>query len=336
MPSTCKQVRSLTLALCVCTMGCVAPVDPSAGGQFKPVKKPCRPSPHWGETGESWVPGGPLKDFSRVGYRGGDEPLPTGRADVTYGPGRHVVTNRIVLGEGEVLRGAGVDRTTIYFPEGLDGMGYLNGGRAGNWDWWGGVIWVEGSNAGIEGLTIEFPPHEYTHHHGRGFNGVVFQPGVRDSWAHDVRILNYDTGITFYRSKNCTADTIELSPNTAGDGAHVDVNMTRATGNLATRITLLRGRSIHGLAGNWGGGTNVFSNAVALPGSLFSIDPDHNGPTARHFLYSNIQGKTRFTTWRGDRPDDFLPETYYWNFGSTELCPLDIHQAQVERTLRKR
>ena len=112
--------------------------------------------------------------------------------------------------------------------------------------------------------------------------------------------------------------------------------LTGRLSHLATRITLLRGRSSLGLAGNWCGFTNVFSYAVALPGSLFSIDPDHNGPTARHFLYSNIQGKTRFTTWRGDRPDDFLPETYYWNFGSTELCPLDIHQAQVERTLRKR
>jgi len=329
-------VRTLFLSVCSGLFGCVVSVDPPADQISGPVTEPCISSPHWGGNGELWDSRGPLKDFSLVGYREGTVPLPTNRADITYGPGRHVITNRVVLNEGQVLRGAGMDRTTLYFPKGLDGMGQLNQGRAGNWDWSGGVIWVEGSDAGVEGLTIEFPPHDYIHLGGTGFNGILFRKNIRNSWAHDVRILNYDTGISFSGSANCTVDTIELSPNVRGDGAHIDIHMTGATRNLATRITLLQGCSIHGLAGNWGGSTNVFSNAVALPGSTFSIDPDHNGPTARHFLYSNIQGETKFASWRGERQDDFRPETYYWNFGNTDLCPLDIHREQVDQRFLQR
>ena len=79
----------------------------------------CKYSPYWGEDGELWDPNGRLKDFSNVGYRKGDVPIPYRTRPITYGPGRHEITKRLFLKSGQVLRGAGMDKTVLYFPKPL-------------------------------------------------------------------------------------------------------------------------------------------------------------------------------------------------------------------------
>ena len=106
----------------------------------------------WGRAGEAWDPAGRLPDFSRAGYHGGDAPIPavpqaanvkdfgavgdgvaddtkaiqaaidaTERGAVWVPPGRYVVTDFIRIAKsGVVLRGAGPERSVLWFPRGLD------------------------------------------------------------------------------------------------------------------------------------------------------------------------------------------------------------------------
>jgi hypothetical protein len=106
----------------------------------------------WGEHGELWDPEGRLPDFSYAGYHRGEAPLPdvpvatnvkdfgavgdgaaddtaainaaiaaTKRGAVFLPAGRYKVTDYITIPRsGVVLRGAGADKTVLWFPRGLD------------------------------------------------------------------------------------------------------------------------------------------------------------------------------------------------------------------------
>jgi len=106
----------------------------------------------WGERGENWTVDGRLPDFSRAGYQEGEVPLPevaqttsvrdfgavgdgvtddtkafnaaiaaTNRGAVWVPPGRYVITDYVQIQKsGVVLRGAGPDRSVLWFPCGLD------------------------------------------------------------------------------------------------------------------------------------------------------------------------------------------------------------------------
>ncbi len=136
----------------------------------------------WGEAGEKWSADGRLPDFSFAGYRFGEVSLPdvAVAADVTqFGargdgqhddtqafkdaiahtaagvilipPGRYVITDILDIRKpGIVLRGSGVDRTTLVCPTPLQAirpnMGATTGGRpTSNYSWSGGIVWVRGS-----------------------------------------------------------------------------------------------------------------------------------------------------------------------------------------------
>ena len=98
----------------------------------------CQYSPYWGEDGELWDPNGPLKDYSYVGYHQGEDPIPYQQrsASKTFGAGRFTITSPMTITKG-VLRGAGKDKTILYFPNGLMGMGYpcVQKLRSELWDW---------------------------------------------------------------------------------------------------------------------------------------------------------------------------------------------------------
>ena len=106
----------------------------------------------WGERGEKWAAGGRLPDFSRAGYHEGEAPIPdvpqvanvkdfgamgdgvaddtkafnaaiaaTSRGAIFVPPGRYVITDYIrIQKSGVVLRGAGPDKSVLWFPRGLD------------------------------------------------------------------------------------------------------------------------------------------------------------------------------------------------------------------------
>lgn len=142
-------------------------------------------APHsqlWGERGERWTPQSRLPDFSFAGYQRGEKPLPDlppgvsvklfgakgdgetddtaafhkALADVKSGaievpPGRYRITGLLEIKRPNVvLRGAGPDRTVLFFPTPLNDIkpdwGATTGGRkTSNYSWSGGFIVLRGS-----------------------------------------------------------------------------------------------------------------------------------------------------------------------------------------------
>lgn len=136
----------------------------------------------YGRGGELWEEGGRLPDFSYAGYHRGEDPLPDlprGVSVLEYGAvaddgvddteafvraieasggrvievpaGRFVVRDILeVRRSGVVIRGAGRDRTVLYFPRPLEevrsNLGATTSGRpTSNYSWSGGFIWFKGS-----------------------------------------------------------------------------------------------------------------------------------------------------------------------------------------------
>ncbi len=139
----------------------------------------------WGANGELWTPDGRLPDWSFAGYERGEAPVPArpathnvkdfgamgdgdhddteafqrAVAEVQSGvieipPGRYVITDIIEIRNSDlVLRGAGKNETTLYFPRTLTDVrpnwgATTSGTRTSNYSWSGGFIWVTGDDAG--------------------------------------------------------------------------------------------------------------------------------------------------------------------------------------------
>jgi len=148
----------------------------------------------WGRRGELWRAEGRLPDFSYAGYRRAEEPLPVVEvaADVTrFGAdgsdtaddteafrraiaaadrgaifipaGRYVITDIVEIRKpGIVLRGAGPEKTVLYFPEDLEdirpNMGQTTSGRpTSNYSWSGGFFWVKGDSKGEQLAKVTEP-----------------------------------------------------------------------------------------------------------------------------------------------------------------------------------
>jgi hypothetical protein len=136
----------------------------------------------WGANGELWSANSRLPDFSYAGYHCGETPPPdvaTGVSVKKFGakgdgvtddtqaflkalatvksgaieipPGRYVVTNILeIKRSGIVLRGAGADKTTLFFPKPLqeikpDWSATTTGRKTSNYSWAGGFVWFKGS-----------------------------------------------------------------------------------------------------------------------------------------------------------------------------------------------
>ena len=136
----------------------------------------------WGRDGERWLQAGRLPDFSYAGYRSGEQPIPdypvkanvesfgargnddiddtqaflaaiaaTESGAIQIPPGRYIITGVLrITRPGVVLRGAGADRTTLYFPKPLEAIepnsGATTSGRpTSNYAWSGGFVRFEGN-----------------------------------------------------------------------------------------------------------------------------------------------------------------------------------------------
>ena len=136
----------------------------------------------WGTNGECWSAESRLPDFSFAGYHCGESPLPNvppGVSVKTFGargdgvnddtqafldaisktkngaieipPGRYIITNILEIERsGIVLRGAGADKTVLYFPEPLQEIrpnwsATTEGRKTSEYSWAGGLIWFEGN-----------------------------------------------------------------------------------------------------------------------------------------------------------------------------------------------
>lgn len=283
----------------------------------------------------------PAHDYSTVGYRNGLVPIPYGelRATVHFDSGRHTIDNLILLSSGDVLRGAGRDKTVLYFPNGLKGLGEPCGHKGVDcYDWANGVIRAQGKSIGIEDLTVEFPEHEWCHYCGEksgGYNGVALS-GCTDCWVKNVTIRNCDSGLFIEKnSSNVTVDGLHVYVN-SGVKSHLHIAISGySTNNLVTDFKVY-GTSFHGLTGNWGSSGNVFANGW---GELIRIEPDHNcnGPGGSasccpNMMYSNIGGVIE-SIQTHDRAKKAL-QTVLWNVGEKTKCPEDAYSAQVENKKR--
>ena len=219
-----------------------------------------------------------------------------------FGPGRHMITRPLSLTSNQVLRGAGSGNTTLYFPQGLVSMGAPC--RTAPQDchqWGGGVISLTGTNARLQGVTIEFPPHAWEHWSPRnqGYNGVNFAQCTHCS-AEDVVVRNADVGIVLTGSAHVTVENTAVYANPSG--AHIHYADT-AGQNSTINDFKAYGDSVHGLAGNWGAQNITFSNGW---GTSLRLEPDHNGPATENMLYQNITGRIKSIqqTNRTGRPVD--------------------------------
>lgn len=136
----------------------------------------------WGHKGNAWLPGGRLPDFSYAGYRSGEQSIPDYpvKADVTvFGArgddeiddtaafraalkatesgavwvpaGRYIISDILkITRPGVVLRGAGSERTTLYFSKSLQAIepkpvDTTSGRPTSNYSWSGGLVRLQGS-----------------------------------------------------------------------------------------------------------------------------------------------------------------------------------------------
>jgi len=136
----------------------------------------------WGVNGERWNPRSRLPDFSYAGYHSGETPLPKiprgvsvkdfgakgdGKTDDTAAflkalatvksgaievpVGHYIITDILEIKRSHiVLRGAGPDKTVLFFPKRLNDVkpdwGETTTGRpTSNYSWSGGFIWFKGS-----------------------------------------------------------------------------------------------------------------------------------------------------------------------------------------------
>jgi hypothetical protein len=281
----------------------------------------------------------PSTDFSKVGYRQGDTPIPYQQrpATITYPEGRFTINNLIRLTSGQVLRGAGRDKTVLYFPDGLRELGEPCGNPGVDcYDWKNGVIRANGTEIGIEDLTIEFRDHGWCHYCGSnngGFNGIELQ-NCTNSWVKNVTIRKSDNGLFISGGSNNTVDGVHVYPMT-GLTTHLHIAISGfAKNNLVTNCRAY-GDTNHGITGNWGVDTNVFANTW---GENLYIEPDHNcngaGGTAScspNMMYSNITGTIKGIQ-TVDRAGNPL-QTVLWNVGSVTKCPVDAYTAQLDRRI---
>jgi hypothetical protein len=136
----------------------------------------------WGQSGESWLPSSRLPDVSFAGFERGEQEIPTpavvanvkdfgakgdGLADDTAAfrsaikaasngavlvpAGRYKITDFITIDKSNlVLRGAGRDQTTLWFPRTLTDVlpnwgETTTGQRTSNYSWAGGFLVLSGS-----------------------------------------------------------------------------------------------------------------------------------------------------------------------------------------------
>lgn len=297
----------------------------------------------------------PAHDWSKSGYRQGAA-LPKRAATLDYPEGRFTIDRQIILLSGDVLRGAGKDKTILYFPGGLKQMGIpcrngkiitVTGPSTGDcYDWestadtvFMGVIGARGSEIGIEDLTIEFPAqHEWTHYgnwlYTSGFNGIEFKKGSSDCWVRNVSIKGADNGVMVSYSSAITLEGLDVYAREGGGHNLVAYN---GSTRIVTNGFRMYGTSAHGLTVNQGGSDGVFANGWMENGKL---EPDHscgeNASTAictQTLLISNVSGKIASIQTKDRNGTSIESRWTRWNVGAVDRCPLDAYSAQGGRPI---
>lgn len=140
-----------------------------------------------------------LSDWSKAGWSGSANAA----GAVRFGPGEHIITDRIFV--SSALTGAGSGRTTLVIPKPLYdkyGQGAKGGGKHGYSYAHGWIESKDTSNLLVEGLTIRFPSRGYVEHFDeKGYNAFEFYR-VAGARMRDVVIENAETNILIRKSSH--------------------------------------------------------------------------------------------------------------------------------------
>jgi hypothetical protein len=309
----------------------------------------CSYSALWGQKGELWNTSR-LPDFSKAGYRGGQTPpspavtqtisasLGNGTNDATaafqtalntggtiYIPaGTYKITRRLNFTKSNtILRGAGQNQTTLYFPkhltdaEGAKPCPDSQGITRSCYSWEMGFISAMGvyNEIGIEDITIEFPQTQHLGHLKElGFNGIYFWR-VSNSWARNVAISNFDLGISLdYETKFNTLQNITFK----GRGGHHGLLIKQGENNLITNFSFLN-KSVHDISLSYNSNHNVFSK-----GSGLDINFDHHGNNPYDNLFSNINIGQGTRPWHSSGGHSSGPRETFWNIRKGDGTPLSL------------
>jgi len=217
----------------------------------------------WGVSGERWNPRSRLPDFSYAGYHSGEAPLPRvgpgvsvkdfgargdGTTDDTAAflkalatvksgaieipEGRYPIMDILeIKRSGIVLRGAGPEKTVLFFPKPLNDIkpnwGATTTGRpTSNYSWSGGFVWFKGSLGSRSLADIAAPAQ-------RGDTTLRLSTTANLTSGQRVEILETDT------QENSLASL--LYSNDAGDTSQL-LGSTRAS--IVAHVLKIKGDEI--------------------------------------------------------------------------------------------
>lgn len=277
----------------------------------------------WGVNGESWDTHR-LPDVSRVGYHGGDDPLPSppvtkdlkedfgaigdGRADdiaafraavakpgvVAMPPGRYYLTDALNISRSNVvLRGAGPEQTILVFsiPVRDSTSRCRKEGGGGGW-WLGGMICV-GVTAGVEEIGLE------------GFSIEFESPGSKKTWhlSTNGRTVHKEVGwngITYARG--VSHSWIRNVTITDTDDGHVLQGHNITATGLVFKGRVRSGEiSHHAISVENGAHHNLITNFVFEQTARHDITVTTG---AHHNVFSQGRGKDIAFDHHGEGPHD--------------------------------
>lgn len=224
---------------------------------------PAQTSGLWGNDGERWNPRSRLPDFSFAGYQRGERQLINvppgvsvrdfgangdGKTDDTQAfldalakvrqgaievpPGRYRITNLLEIARpGVVLRGAGPDRSILFFPTPLNDIkpnwgATTTGQRTSNYSWSGGFITVRGRLGGAKITDVTQPAQ-------RGDNVLTVASPTRLRIGQEIEVYQSDT-----------ADNSLAIHLYSGDAGPVENLLGRGKVSLICRVTAIQGHQV--------------------------------------------------------------------------------------------
>ena len=255
-------------------------------------------------------------------------------------PGLYELTVQLSLVSRMVLRGAGQNVVTLYFPSSLKAI-YGNSPDANSVNRYGyasdfafitsGRNLFSGAganeNVGIEDLTIEFNSSVVaSHHQEKGYNAIEWNQST-NSWVRRVRILNADNALRFERCMYCIGEDLIIDapkrPTAVGSVyGHYAFQLFHGHHNLIRRFEV-RKPTWHDCS------TEDVTLCVYCDGKGADINFDHHRDNPHHNLYTNINvGRGSRVFYSGGPTSGHGPHSgpgdVYWNIRKGTGAPITL------------